>query len=80
MEYIFVAAAAISAIVGIVAAWKNGKKGTILKSIIEGVEASSKYVPAGDLVKVKNVISSRAKKYGVGSALQKIVNLITKEE
>ncbi len=80
MEYIFVAAAAISAIVGIVAAWKNGKKGTILKSIIKGVEESSKFVPAGDLKIVKNLISERAKRYGVGSALQKIVNLITKEE
>ncbi len=80
MEYIFVAAAAISAVVGIVAGWKNKNKGTILKSIIEGVEDSSGYVPKEDLQRVKNVISSKAKKYGVGSALQKIVNLLTKGE
>ena len=80
MEYIFVAAAAISAVVGIVATWKNGKKGTILKSVIEGIEASSKFVPAGDLKEVKNLISERAKKYGVGFALNKIVQLITKGE
>ncbi len=75
--YFFVAAAAISAIVAI---WKNAKKGTILKSIIKGVENSSKYVPKEDLKIVKNLISESSKKYGVGFALNKIVQLITKEK
>lgn len=75
--YIFVAVAVISAIVAIL---KNAKKGTILKSIIKGVEDSSKFVPKKDLKIVKNLISEKAKKYGVGNALNKIVQLLTKKE
>lgn len=75
--YFFVAAAAISAIIAI---WKNWKKGTILESIIKGVEDSAKYVPQKDLRKVKSVISEKAEEYGVGKALYKVVKMLTKEE
>lgn len=75
--YIFVAAAAVTAIIAI---WKNFNKGTILASVIKGVEDSSKFIPKEDLQKVKNVIANKADEYGVGSALSKIVKLLTRKD
>lgn len=74
--YIFVAAAAISAIIAI---WKNFNKGTILASVIKGVEDSVNFMPRKDLKVIKDSIAEKAEEYGVGKALNKIVKVLTRK-
>ena len=74
---LFVAAAAISAIVAI---FKNARKGNILKAVIEGIEESVKRVPDSALKSVKAVIAEKAEKLGVSEALDKIVQVLTKKK
>ncbi len=74
---LFVAAAAISAIVAIV---KNARKGNILKAVIEGVEESVKRVPDSALKSVKDVIAFRAEELGVSGPLHKLVQVLTKKK
>ena len=75
--YLFVAVAAIGAIVTI---FKNARKGNILKAIIEGVEESVKFVPDSALKSVKARIAFKSEELGVSKALDKIVQVLTKKK
>lgn len=76
-SWLFVAAAAVSAIIAIL---KNAKKGGLLKAVIEGVEESAGHMSDSALQSVKKRIADKAIDAGLYVPLDKIVQVLTKKK